>query len=49
VWCYPVHGGRGYWFRDEDIRLEDCFGVRAAPEGYEQRFVVLDPHERWEV
>jgi len=49
VWCYLAHDGRGYWFRDETIRSEDYFGLRAAPDGYEQQFKILDPHERWEL
>lgn len=49
VWCYLAHDGRGYWFRDETIRPEDYFGLRAAPDGYEQQFKILDPHERWEL
>ena len=47
VWCYLVHDDRAYWYRDERIRLEDCFGLRADTDTYTQRYEIVEPHERW--
>jgi hypothetical protein len=49
VWCYLVHDGRAYWYRDDTIRQENCFGLGATVDDhdYSQRFEVVDPHRQW--
>lgn len=47
VWCYLVHDGQAYWYRNERIPLEDCFGLRTETDSFVQRYETLEPHERW--
>lgn len=47
VWCYLVEDGRAYWYRDEAIPLEDCFGLRAVADDFEEAYEIRQPHEHW--
>lgn len=47
VWCYLVHDDQAYWYRDETIRLEDCFGLHVDTADFAMQYVIREPHERW--
>ena len=47
AWFYVLYDGSVYWFREENIRIEDVFGLHVDAGGFEQSYEIVEPHERW--
>lgn len=49
VWFYAVYDGDVYWYRNEDVRLEDCFGLSADDGTFSLEYVPERPYEEWSI
>jgi hypothetical protein len=49
AWFYAVHDGDVYWYRDENIPIEDCFGLSVDTGTISQSYVPERPYEEWSV
>jgi hypothetical protein len=47
VWLYLVQDETAYWYRDEQIPLEDCHGHHIRSEQVDMSCQILDPHTEW--
>lgn len=49
AWFYAVYDGDIYWYRDEQIPIERCFGLHVDADAFTQSYEPSDPYEEWHV
>lgn len=49
VWFYVLHDGKIYWHRDEDIPIENHYGLTVSTPEFDQQFQMLTPFEEWSI
>lgn len=49
VWLYALYDDGIYWFRDENIPIENHYGLSVRTTEYEQRFQMLVPYRKWSI
>lgn len=49
VWFYALADDGIYWFRDENVPIENHYGLTVTTPAFEQRFQMLTPFEEWSI
>ena len=49
AWFYAVYQGEVYWYRDENIPIEDCFGLHLDTDDLELHYDLVRPYEEWNI
>lgn len=49
LWFYVVFDGDVYWFRDEQIPIENCFGLHAEADGFTLSYEPREPYAEWSI
>ena len=47
VWFYVVYDGEVYWYRNERVPIDDCFGLHVDAGEFTQTYELLEPYEAW--
>jgi hypothetical protein len=49
LWFYVVRDDGIYWVRDENVPVENCYGLAIETPSFEQRFEVVAPYQEWSI
>lgn len=49
AWFFAVHDGTIYWYRDENLPIERCFGLHLDTNDIELSYVPREPYVEWDV
>lgn len=49
VWFYALKDGEIYWHRDENVPIENHYGLTVKTPKFEQRFQILEPFQEWSI
>lgn len=49
VWFFLAHDGEIYWYRDEQVPIEDTFGLHLETDGTSLGYEPINPYETWSI
>lgn len=49
LWFYMLKDDGIYWFRDEDVPIENHYGLTITSRDFDQRFQLVEPFQEWSI